>query len=141
MKNFFLLLAIFGMTIALPLCADDARLYGPWDAIVYTIDGTEYPMKGIVIFTKKHFSSNVMFNMTDSSLGDSNHNAGLYEADGTKLIFKQQLIQIHIRPGNDEEPIELPNKPYEETSYQLKDNRLLIIFPSKNQFILKRIHE
>jgi len=79
--------------------------------------------------------------MTNGPIDDSNHNAGLYEADGKKLIFKEQLVQLHLRPGNPEEQIELPNQPYEETSYKLEGNLLRIIFPSKNQFILERIIE
>jgi hypothetical protein len=114
---------------------------GPWKAVSYTINDTAYPMNGLVIFTKKHFSSNVVFNMTNGPIEDSNHNAGLYEANGKTLIFKDQLVQIHLRPGNLKEQIELPNQPYEETGYKLEENRLVIIFPSGNKFTLERIIE
>jgi hypothetical protein len=141
LKHFILVIVTLVVAATLPLIGDDPRLIGPWKAISYTVNGTTYPMNGLVIFTKKHFSSNVVFNMTNGPVEDSNHNAGLYEADGKKLVFKEQLVQLHLRPGNPERPIELPNQPYEETRYKLEGNRLIIIFPSGNQFSLDKIKE
>ena len=119
---------------------NDARLLGPWKPITYHIEGADIPMQGLMIFTKKHFSSNVMFMLTKGLVDDANINAGLYETKGDKIIFNQ-WIQIHLRPGNSKEPIQLPNQPVEEVSYKLEGNRLVLIFPSKNRFILERIHE
>ena len=97
-------------------------------------------MAGIMIFTKKHFSSNVTFKMTKGPVDDFNFNAGLYEADEYKIIFKQ-LIQLHLRPGYDKDKIQLPNTPIEEANYKLDGNQLVITFPSKNHYILEEIHE
>ena len=78
--------------------------------------------------------------MIKGPVDDFNFNAGLYEADEYKIIFKQ-LIQLHLRPGYDKDKIQLPNTPIEEANYKLDGNQLVITFPSKNHYILEEIHE
>jgi len=140
MKKLISFLAMVLLLSLLSAYGNDVRLIGPWRPITYHISGVDIPLEGLMIFTQKHFSSNVLFKLTKGLVDDANINAGLYETKGDKLIFKQ-WIQIHLRPGNSKEPIQLPNQPVEEASYKLEGNRLVITFPSKNHFILERIHE
>lgn len=140
MKKLTFSLLIIILASLLSAQENDARLLGPWKPITYHISGTDIPMQGLMIFTQNHFSSNVLFKLTKGLVDDANINAGLYETKEDKIVFKQ-WIQIHLRPGNSKEPIQLPNLLVEEASYKLEGNHLVIIFPSKNRFILERIHE
>jgi hypothetical protein len=140
MKKTIILLVITLSIGFLSAAGNDSRLIGTWKPITYQIHGTDYPMEGLVIFTKNHFSSNVQFSMTGGSGDDANANAGLYKTEGNKIVFKQ-WIQIHIRPGDSKEPIQFPHQAVEEATYQLERGRLVITFPSRNSFILERIYE
>lgn len=78
--------------------------------------------------------------MTKGPISDFNFNAGLYEADENKIIFRQ-WIHLHLRPGDHHNPIQIPDNPTEKASYKLSDDKLVITFPSNNRFILERIPE
>lgn len=140
MKKLTIFLAIFISVSLLSAFGNDGRLLGPWKAVTSHIARADIPMEGLMIFTQKHFSSNVLLKLTKGPMDDANINAGLYETKEGKIIFKQ-WIQIHLRPGDSKEPIQLPNQLIEEASYKLEGNHLVITFPSKNHFILERIHE
>lgn len=140
MKRLISISTVLTIAILLSAHGNDDRLRGPWRPIIYHIYGVDIPMEGLVIFTQKHFSSNVQFELTKGLIKDGNYNAGQYETQGDKIIFRQ-CIQIHLRPGDKEDPIQLPHQPLEEATYKVEENRLLIIFPSKNRFILEKIRE
>lgn len=140
MKKLTPILIVLIIVTLLSSHGDNDRLLGPWKPVIYHINKAYIPMEGLVIFTKKHFSSNVQFQLTKGSIKDANYNAGIYETKGDKIIFKQ-WIQIHLRPGDNKESIQFPNQPIEEATYKLEGDRLFIIFPSKNRFILERIFE
>lgn len=117
---------------------DDARLVGEWKAVTYHIQGTDYPMEGIFIFTPRYFAANVRFRMTNGPIDDANANAGPYKADGKAVVFTQ-WVQIHLRPGDKKEPIFSRTGADETASYRFEGNRLIITFPSQNWYVLERI--
>ena len=121
--------------------ADDSRLVGAWKAVIYTIDGVDHPMEGLFIFTAHHYSANVRFNYTSKGpIDDANGNAGPYSADGKQVVLTQ-WVQMHVRPGDKKEPILSRKGPDEAASYHLEGKRLILMFPSKNKYVLERITE
>jgi hypothetical protein len=134
------------ITIALILwslvsaAAGDRRLVGVWKAVTYEIGGKEHQMRGLFIFTRCHYSSNVRFKLNASPIEDANGNAGPYTADGVRIVFTQ-WVQIHVRPGDKMEPVLSREGPDEATEYRFEGNRLYLTFPSRNRYILERVTE
>ena len=128
------------LLIALPslALADDARLVGTWKAVTYVVNGQQYPMQGLFIFTKHHYSANVRFRMSGTGpIDDANGNAGPYSADGRRVVFTQ-WVQIHVRPGDAKEPVLARSGPDEATDYRIVGKQLILTFPSRNQYILEK---
>jgi hypothetical protein len=118
--------------------AGDARLVGTWKAVTYVVNGQPHPMQGLFIFTKRHYSANVRFRMSSTGpIDDANGNAGPYSANGKRVVFTQ-WVQIHVRPGDAKEPVLARSGPDEATNYRIEGKRLILIFPSRNQYILER---
>jgi hypothetical protein len=124
---------------AVPAACKDKRLIGTWKAITYVIDGKPHPMQGLFIFTAQHYSANVRFKLSEDLVDDANGNAGPYTADGKRVVFTQ-WVQIHVRPGA-KEPILSRAGPDEASDYRIEGNRLILTFPSKNQYVLERVVE
>ena len=120
--------------------AEDRRLVGCWKAVAYIIDGQQQPMHGLFIFTLLHYSANIRFKLAPGPVDDANGNAGPYRADGKRIVFTQ-WVQIHIRPHSTTEPVLSREGPDEGTDYRLQGKRLVLTFPSKNQYILERLEE
>lgn len=132
----FLLLTVTAGSAA----ADDARLVGVWRAVSYLMDGTTYPLQGLMIFTTRHYSGNTRFRTGPAPNDDANGNAGPYTADGRKIVFTQ-WVQIHVRPNDAAHPILSIAGPDEATDYRIEGTRLVLTFPSKNQYVLERVVE
>jgi len=130
-------LALF---VAASPVAQDRVLVGAWKAVTYEINGTEHPMQGLFIFTKNYYSANVRFKLGNGPVDDANGNAGPYTREGRRIVFKQ-WVQIHVRPGDRNEPIVSREGPDEATDYRFEGDRLILVFPSKNRFILERMTE
>jgi hypothetical protein len=128
------------MCTAVPAACKDRRLVGAWKAVTYVIDGKPHPMQGLFIFTAQHYSANVRFKLSESPMDDANGNAGPYAADGKRVVFTQ-WVQIHVRPGSTKDSILSRAGPDEATDYRIEGNRLILTFPSKNQYILQRAVE
>ncbi len=124
--------------ISSPGSASDPQLVGVWKTLKYQIQGEDYPLDGLFIFTGRHFSANVFFRLSGGELDDMNANAGTYRTSGEKMVFMQQ-IQSHIRPGDEKEPIFYGKGVEEVASYRVEKDRLLIIFPSGNRYVCERI--
>jgi hypothetical protein len=136
MRKAVLLLVLFGVPSL--VLADDARLVGAWKAVTYVVNGESHPMQGLFIFTKHHYSANVRFRMSGTGpIDDANGNAGPYSADGRRVVFTQ-WVQIHVRPGDAKEPVLARSGPDEASSYRIEGKRLILTFPSRNQYILER---
>jgi hypothetical protein len=120
--------------------SQDARLIGAWKPLTYQIQGKDHPMEGLMLFSDRYFSSNVLFQTTGGPLDDGNMNAGPYEADGRRVVF-MQWVQVHIRPGDPKEPLLVRKGEPEPAEYLLDGDRLEIIFPSQNRFILQRLEK
>ena len=122
--------------------APDPRLLGVWKTLTYVVEGVEHPLDGLFLFTERHFSANVFFRLSGGEKDDSNANAGTYRVEGDTLTFEQQ-VQIHIRPGDEQEPIFYGKDVDEAAKYRIEDdgNRLLVLFPSGNRYICERIEE
>ena len=118
--------------------AADPRLRGVWSTRAYVIDGKEHPMDGLFIFTDRHFSANAFFRVSGGERDDANANAGTYRTDGNKLIFMQQ-VQIHIRPGDQTEPLLYGKGVEEAATYEIQGSRLVITFPSTNRYVCERV--
>ena len=131
----FLLLA---MASAGNAVADDHELVGVWKPLNYHIAGKDHPMDGLFIFTEKHFATNVRYQQTSPELDDSNANAGTYRTEGNKLILTSDLA-AHIRPGKSEEPIHYNSGGVEAATYEIKGDKLIITFPSKNRYEAVRV--
>ena len=107
----------------------------------YTIDGVDHPMEGLFIFTPHYYSAVVRFTYTSKGpIDDANGNAGPYTADGKEVVLGQ-WVQVHVRPGDRKEPMLSRKGPDEAASYHLEGKRLILIFPSKNKYVLERITE
>ncbi len=139
MKRVPLILLLLITTAALA-GAEDRRLVGTWKAVTYIIDGKPQPMQGLFIFTRHHYSANVRFKLASGPIDDANGNAGPYAADGKRVVFTQ-WVQIHVRPGNSTEPILSRKGPDEASDYRIEGKRLVLTFPSKNEYILERLVE
>lgn len=118
--------------------AQDARLVGAWKPVTYRVQGKDHPMEGLMLFTDRYFSSNVLFQLTGAAMDDGNMNAGPYEADGRRIVFTQ-WVEVHMRPGHPREPLLVRKGRPEPAEYQIEGDRLEIIFPSKNRFLLERL--
>jgi hypothetical protein len=116
----------------------DPRLIGAWKPLIYRIQGKDHPMEGLLLFTDRYFSSNVLFQLTGGPVEDANVNAGTYAVTGRQLVFTQWM-RLQVRPGDVREPIFLRKGEPEPAEYQIEGERLEIIFPSQNRFILERL--
>jgi hypothetical protein len=128
------------LLVAASPVAQDHVLVGTWKAVTYEINGTEHPMRGLFIFTKNYYSANIRFKLGNGPVDDANGNAGPYTGDGSRIVFKQ-WVQIHVRPDDKTEPIVSREGPDEATDYRFAGDSLILVFPSKNRFILERIAE
>ncbi len=97
-------------------------------------------MQGLFIFTKNYYSANVRFKLGSGPIDDANGNAGPYTRDGSRIVFKQ-WVQIHVRPGDTNQPVLSREGPDEATDYRFEGDRLILLFPSKNRYILERVAE
>ncbi len=136
----------FGLVISLALTAaaspadQDRALVGAWKAVTYEINGVGHPMQGLFIFTKNYYSANVRFKLSDGPIDDANGNAGPYTREGGRIVFKQ-WVQVHVRPGDRNQPVLSRAGPDEATDYRFEGDRLILIFPSKNRYVLERMAE
>jgi hypothetical protein len=137
MRQLVLIVCVFSLS-GRAASADDARLVGAWKAVTYTIGGVDYPMDGAFIFTTRYYAAATRFQMTKGRADDANGNSGPYTADGQTLVFTQ-WVQLHLRPGDKKEPILSHKGPDERTTYTIDGTRLIIVFPSKNRYVLERL--
>ena len=120
------------------VAADGHDLVGVWKPLNYHIAGVDHPMDGLFIFTEKHFATNVRYKQSSTELDDSNANAGSYRLEGNQLILTSDLA-AHIRPGKKEEPIHYNSGGVESATYEVKGDKLIITFPSKNRYEAERV--
>ncbi|MFN8061383.1 MAG: lipocalin family protein [Vicinamibacterales bacterium] len=118
----------------------DERLVGEWKGVSYVIQGTPHPLEGLFIFTSKYFSANVMFRASGGSSDDANANAGPYTADGSSVTFTQWM-QLHVRSGDSSAPVLLTKGNPERARYDVQGRRLVLTFPSQNQYVLERLDD
>lgn len=97
-------------------------------------------MQGLFIFTKSYYSANVRFNLGNGPVDDANGNAGPYTRAGSRIVFKQ-WVQVHVRPGDKSQPILSGEGPDEATDFRFEGDRLILVFPSGNRYILERMPE
>jgi hypothetical protein len=137
---------VVGISLALAVSAaaspadQDRVLVGAWKAVTYEINGVGHPMHGLFIFTKNYYSANVRFKLSDGPIDDANGNAGPYTRKGNRIVFKQ-WVQTHVRPGDTIQPVLSREGPDEAADYRFEGDRLTLIFPSKNRYVLERMAE
>jgi hypothetical protein len=136
----FIALVALGVSAATSPVDQDRGLIGAWKAVTYEVSGVEHPMQGLFIFTKNYYSANVRFKLGEGSIDDANGNAGPYARAGNRIVFKQ-WVQVHVRPEDRNQPVLSRAGPDEASDYQIDGDRLILIFPSKNRYILERITE
>jgi hypothetical protein len=136
-RRLFVLIAL-GLSAAAPPVDQDRALVGAWKAVTYEVNGVQHPMQGLFIFTKSYYSANVRFKLGNSPMDDANGNAGPYTRVGNRIVFKQ-WVQVHVRPGDSNQPILSREGPDESSDYQFDGDRLILVFPSKNRYILERM--
>jgi len=125
---------------AAPAATEGHRFVGAWKALTYVIDSKEHPMEGLFVFTQRHYSANVRFKLGHESIDAANGNAGSYSIDGKRIVFAQ-WVQVHIRPGDPKESILSRKGPDEVSEYRFEGDRLILLFPSGNRYVLERITE
>jgi hypothetical protein len=133
-------LVVLLITCSISSAAPDTQLIGVWKAVTYEINGVGHPMQGLFIFTKHYYSSNVRFKLSSEPIDDVNGNAGPYSRGPTEITFGQ-WVQVHIRPGDPEQPILARQGPDEVTEYAIQGQKLILTFPSKNRYILERLDD
>jgi hypothetical protein len=138
MKRLGLIVLVLVSFGSRPASSDDPRLVGAWKATTYTIGGVDYPMDGAFLFTARYYAAAIRFQMTKGSSDDANGNSGPYTADGRTLVFTQ-WVQLHLRPGDKTAPIVSHRGPDERATYTIDGTRLIIVFPSKNRYVLERL--
>jgi hypothetical protein len=136
----FVFLMSFAFSVAAHPVAHDRALVGAWKAVTYEINGVGHPMQGLFIFSKTYYSANVRFKLGDGPVDDANGNAGPYTQDGGRIVFKQ-WVQVHVRPEDKDTPVLSREGPDETSDYRLAGDSLILIFPSRNRYILKRVEE
>jgi hypothetical protein len=130
----------FALSVAASPVAQDHDLVGAWKALTYEINGVGHPMQGLFIFTKTYYSANVRFNLGQGPVDDANGNAGPYTRKGSRIVFTQ-WVQVHVRPGDKDNPIVSREGPDEASDYRLAGDSLILLFPSGNRYILERMTE
>ncbi len=138
MKRLVGLLLLLAMASVGSVVADGQDLVGVWKPLNYHIAGKDHPMEGLFIFTENHFATNVRYQQTSMELDDSNANAGTYRTEGNKLLLTSDLA-AHIRPGKKEEPIHYNRGGVDASTYEIKGDKLIITFPSKNRYEAERV--
>lgn len=139
LRSFVALVALGLSTAASPIDQDRA-LVGAWKAVTYEINGVAHPMHGLFIFTASYYSANVRFNLDGGPVDDANGNAGPYRRVGHRIVF-EQWVQVHVRPGDKNQPILSRQGPDEASDYRFDGDRLILVFPSKNRYVLERMAE
>jgi hypothetical protein len=120
--------------------AQSGSLVGAWKAVAYEIAGVPHPMHGLFLFTAHFYSANVRYHLAGGPVDDANGNAGPYQVRGNEIVF-EQWVQVHVRPEDKKEPILSREGKPEHSKFHLDGNRLSIIFPSGNRYLLKRATE
>jgi len=133
-----LVLVAFLVLFSQTLEASENRLIGVWDTHTYVVEGKSHALDGIIIFTENYFAGTAYSSFSGGEMDDSNANAGTYTIDGNKLTFQQQ-VQIHIRPGDEKEPIFYGKDVPEEATFEVKGDNLTIYFPSGSKYLAKRL--
>ena len=118
--------------------ASENELVGVWNTHTYVVEGKSYALDGIIIFTKNYFAGTAYSSFSGGEMDDSNANAGTYTIDGNKVTFQQQ-VQIHIRPGDEKEPIFYGKDVPEEATFEVDGDNLTIYFPSGTKYLAKRL--
>jgi len=136
----FVVAVALGLCIAARPVDQDQTLVGAWKAVTYEVNGVDHPMQGLFIFTKSYYSANVRFKLGNGPMDDANGNAGPYTRTADRVVFKQ-WVQVHVRPGDSAQPILSREGPDEASEYRFDGDHLILIFPSKNRYILERIAE
>ncbi len=127
-------LVLFSQTLE----ASGNKLVGAWDTHTYVIEGESHSLDGIIIFTENYFAGTAYSSFSGGEMDDSNANAGTYTIDGNNVTFQQQ-VQIHIRPGDEKEPIFYGKDVPEEATFEVDGDNLTIYFPSGTKYMAKRL--
>ena len=118
--------------------ASENKLVGAWDTHSYVIDGKSHALDGIIIFTENYFAGTAYSSFSGGEMDDSNANAGTYTIEGNNVTFQQQ-VQIHIRPGDEKEPIFYGKDVPEAATFEIDGDDLTIYFPSGTKYLAKRL--
>ena len=118
--------------------ASENKLVGAWDTHSYVIEGKSHALDGIIIFTENYFAGTAYSSFSGGEMDDSNANAGTYTIEGNNVTFQQQ-VQIHIRPGDEKEPIFYGKDVPEAATFEIDGDDLTIYFPSGTKYLAKRL--
>ena len=142
------LVTILGVSFALPCFATHESgaqgsgndLIGVWNMVTYHYQGKDYPAKGLLIFTEKHFSITVRFELEKRELFDLTVDVGTYTmGSGNKVTYKV-MVASAIRPGDKDSPIQQPPTGASEVgTWALDGDQLRLDFVTENWFIAERL--
>ena len=139
------LVILLSMMTVVPAAANDPDLMGVWEPVTYHIAGKDYPMEGLLMFSKGHFTANVRWQGSSTELDDMNAQAGRYRTEGSNLIFTSDF-SADIHTGNPEGhgshapgPIHYNRGRKEVATYEIEGDQLIITFPGKNRYHAKRL--
>jgi hypothetical protein len=133
-------LVVFLVLGCLSARAQGNGLVGAWKAVTYEIAGVPHPMNGIFLFTQHYYSANVIFRLAGGPNEDANGNAGPYKVSGDEIVF-EQWVQVHVRPEDAKQPILSRAGEPEHTKFRREGDKLILLFPSGNRFVLERAAE
>jgi hypothetical protein len=125
-------------------------LHGAWQAQSYLLkDGTRHTVQGLILFAERDWT--VLFFVigehpnAGAAVKRGSGEGGTYEVDGNRLVFHHQY---HLSAG--EAMQSLPASPLrmearhadeaqrEESTFEIADDRLTILFPSGNSMTFSR---
>ena len=113
---------------------------GVWNMVTYHFQGKDYAAKGLLIFTEKHFSINVSFQLEERELSDLTIDLGTYTmGPGNKVTYNVMLASA-IRPGDKASPIQQPTVVEPEIgTFAIDGDKLTLAFASGNSFVAERL--
>ncbi|GAB5097728.1 hypothetical protein [Caballeronia sp. HLA56] len=116
---------------------NERSLIGMWKAVTYEVDGVSHDLSGLVAFSRSHLVAAIRYASTVPDTCRLHANAGPYEVEEHRIQMLQ-WIQLHYDEAQPQSTLNTKNLP-EEIEYEIVEQVLVLVFPSKNRMILTKV--